>query len=451
MNCSRSIGKRRQCTLPADTSGVCILHCAARGKSPAIFMEAILNVAEGADYPLTGLHFPADFSVPEMLGLLRSSRLSLANSVFHCRVVLDRREVVTGLVFTFTQFRAPVSAATAVFSGGSVVFAGCQFSELDFANAGFKCPVVFDTCSFAEAASFNHCTFDVTTFRSVTFGARADFAAAEFRGPALFEGLSLSASIEYSGARILDTFEFRQVFCGSAETTCHVSFRSVDVVGRLVVRRLYPSSSLVLDLSHVVTERGRVLLRDTNMSTTSLHASDLSRVMFLSCTWPIYRGRFACFDDLAGENTAGLEDQYRELRRAYERSGHLLEASDFYFREMDAARMKLGPLSRHFSLLALYGLISSYGESYLRATAMLIGLWVLATLAFAVALPLRPGSGVVEGVARGARVATQAMMFAPVGEAKRAVGGEILVALFRLLSAAQSAFVALAVRRRFRR
>ena len=129
-------------------------------------------------------------------------------------------------------------------------------------------------------------------------------------------------------------------------------------------------------------EPKEVVFKGVNLQDATFRGTDLRGVTFIGNNWyqPELK-RHGLIEDLRlrGINNyydkkdplPDLENSYRNIRFSLEANKDFSLANDFFIGEMDAKRNQLPWLKRQlFSVLALYRLISNYGTSPIRCSAL---------------------------------------------------------------------------------
>lgn len=140
------------------------------------------------------------------------------------------------------------------------------------------------------------------------------------------------------------------------------------------------------------SEPKEVVFKGVNLQSATFRGTDLRGVTFIGNNWyqPELK-RNGLIEDLRlrGINNyydkkdplPDLENIYRNIRFSLEANKDFSLANDFFIGEMDAKRNQLPILKRQlFSVLALYRLISNYGTSPIRCSALFLALVVCHTL-----------------------------------------------------------------------
>jgi uncharacterized protein YjbI with pentapeptide repeats len=277
---------------------------------------------------------------------------------------LGRFVFSTPVVFANQVFPRHIRFVRAVFEK-EARFSGAVFKgEAHFSGATFQGEADFAGTTFEKGAGFHRAVFERDArFSKATFKGGAHFNATEFAKVALFSSTTFKREAEFYKTKFNGMTYFRRA------------------------RFLIPQSVVfdICDLSKV----------------SFLHSETISEVSFRQVKWRIKGNRSAIVDeDRIGKKDrratySSVADVYRRLRRSYESRLRYAEAGEFFKSEMEMKRMAIAPdlrdqsrgrrvlnrLRRNFSAIAIYKLLSLYGESWTR-----VAIWIVISIAlFAVA------------------------------------------------------------------
>ena len=114
------------------------------------------------------------------------------------------------------------------------------------------------------------------------------------------------------------------------------------------------------------------------MKYAKLLNTEWDTVEFLGCDWPTIGNRKAVYDEIADkkkENLQSIEQLYNRLQTNFEKARRYSEAGDFYIGAQEMRRFQISRNSNKvwrwfrqnvLSIMALYRLVSLYGERYVR-------------------------------------------------------------------------------------
>ncbi|UCF80038.1 MAG: pentapeptide repeat-containing protein [Acidobacteriota bacterium] len=340
----KNFRKRVDFTHARFGNGASFLH-AALGDKAGFFHAAF---GDGADFSGAGFGDDAVF-----LRVRFGDGARFAGARFGNKAVFKFTAFGNGARFEDAAFGDDASFIRASFGDGTV-FAGAGFgSEARFSGAAFGGGADFTRAGFGKMARFSGAAFgDGASFLHAAFGDEASFSSAAFLGSALFEG----ADRDESGGRVFEgSANFRGARFDKPET---VLFHKVNF--------------------------SRALVGD---------ASGLEKISFRDVRWASLPGRrHAIFDEEHREESepAPVARAYRQLTENYEAAREYRVAGDFH---TGAMRMEEDSLRYHwhepqrgrpwilpelvsacvkFIAYKCYGILSDYGESWLRPLAWLV-------------------------------------------------------------------------------
>jgi len=292
---------------------------------------------------------------------------------------------------------------------GNIAFKGSKFfDKISFINCKFKRGVYFNNCkfyhgltfwliSFYKEAIFSESLFNSALFSYIYIYDVSFFENCLFLGPTKFRYMfprNREGILNFIGGHLKNRFGFEQ-FLNEMETT-----------KRQELERIW---GINFEQLKAIVNKGRI-----SMKTVSFDMPDMTFVRFVNVEWdrkgigigPLRLDRIVVYDEKLIEESEGHRDYerlahiYWALRRNYEMNGRYAEAGDFFISEMEMRRLNLAPpplikgrkmtaweiirwtvLSLGWwrrnllSPIAIYRLLSLYGESYVLAF-----LWIIATI-----------------------------------------------------------------------
>jgi len=310
------------------------------------------------------------------------------------------------------DFRRATFLGDADFSGakfsGSASFGSVTFSgDALFRLATFSKGAWFHAASFAGRAHFGAVTFsDTAHFGAVTFTGAASFGAtfagtayfdqSTFSGDAWFRRAEFSDDADFHGATFARTADFRNVTFSGLGAADFGRARFADGTLLADVEFGKPTDFGYADLEHAY-------FRSVDLAGCHFRESrGLDKAEFDDVRWGwwppqpatglrglVFRRRLAVADEVWARGGPGLprgpapsfesvERVYRGLRASYEARKDHPRVGSFYFAEMEMRRLSHGRFGRTIgSLTAWYGLVSGYGERWLRTLGWFVGVWLL--------------------------------------------------------------------------
>jgi len=386
--------------------------------------------------------------------------------------------------------------------GKEASFIGAKFGDrLKLWKAKFDKEASFNNATFGDGASFYRTTFcDGANFDEAEFGARssfyrtifgddANFMGSTFGKRAYFSGATFGVEASFYYATFGDGARFKEIKFGDS-----LNFSSARFTGETVFED-FP----IVDFTGVTFDTpGSVRMHRVDLRSFLLRNTNVQEVDFLGCTWrEVGKRKHAVFDEIHYSGTGGqegksailetvtlpeIEQLYRRLQLNFENSKRYGEAGDFYIGVMEMRRRQLAAGSsliwwrrarqNVLSMIALYRLVSEYGERYTRCLW-----WMLAVFLLFPALYLltgfdypaaNPADAVYERIdydpsycvdiprfagdyVKAAVVSLHAFTFQRDVPYRLTVASRALSILESAVSAALLALFLLAVRRRFRR
>ncbi|MGB6325572.1 MAG: pentapeptide repeat-containing protein [Methylocella sp.] len=264
--------------------------------------------------------------------------------------------------FRGAAFSGEADFSDAAFCGGA-----------DFSCATFSCSADFRRATFSLSANFEGATFyQRADFSGRTFSQRADFSRTTFSAEARFESATFSAPTNFNGATFSDVAEFvSATFSRGAifenATFNYAIFKSATFSdGAMFANSTFQSLSLFVNAEM----KGMTSFENATFETepplfsgAKLHQGTVWR----GITWPpppkntVEAGRFL--------------DAYACLKLEMNRLQRQEDELDFFALELQS-RVLIGRWEWGLPI-ALYGLLSDYGRSYLRP---LVALFVVAAI-----------------------------------------------------------------------
>lgn len=130
-------------------------------------------------------------------------------------------------------------------------------------------------------------------------------------------------------------------------------------------------------------DNGSVFFTSTSLEKALFSGTDVTKCEFNRVAWPRIQKRRSVYDEVfqdTSDDYESLREEYKRIRLSYEGKRDFLAAADFHIGEM---RMRMRS-ERGLSWLTtwLYGILSNYGESHVRAFKVLVVLWLLPTVVY---------------------------------------------------------------------
>jgi uncharacterized protein YjbI with pentapeptide repeats len=314
--------------------------------------------------------------------------------------------------FNYSTFEKEASFFGSTF-GNSAIFQKANFLErADFSTVHFNGPTNFSSATFSQTVSLEGSTFVLTAlFLDTVFEKVVDFSHVNFEQGATFPRTKFHDDVLFIGTNFAGDSHFlvTQFHKGAnftaAKFLASASFRETRFRSD---NELEPGP--IFTLTRFCTD-ANTLFYKTDLSHALFHNCNISDVTFPSVIWrkrPNNQNLMVFEEDLpldsehastlrlpSGERDYGLIAQlYQQLKKNYDDRLDYWAADHFHYGEMEMQRFAVprsGPLlrlrqfyHRHLSLIAWYRRGSSYGNSYLRPAAWLIGILVLFILLYPV-------------------------------------------------------------------
>jgi len=275
---------------------------------------------------------------------------------------------------------------------GEANFWDASFSRADFRGAKFEKNTEFGSAKFSDA----------TRFHQTEFKGEAHFSDASFDGIVLFSSITFPEDALFDSARFIEQASFRRVsFTKDANFTRAIFSKEGEFLGtdfnkianfadaRFLGPTIFTGSNgnpVFLGeaiFTKVISNPGDALrFIEADLSRCRFLGTDVRKVHFLGVRWARIGGRDGIYDEIApqvhGEEhpLAQIEELYRELKQNYEDRRDYERAGDFHVGEKEI-RLRNPKTDRYLKLLlALYKLVSGYGENYRRPLLWLGILWV---------------------------------------------------------------------------
>jgi uncharacterized protein YjbI with pentapeptide repeats len=224
-------------------------------------------------------------------------------------------------------------------------------TTIDFSNVGFEKGAFLHQCLFPRLARFDGATFsDLALFLGTTFSGGASFDGATFSGGASFDGATFSGRALFRVATFSGDTSF-----GGATFSGLAHFDGATFSGL--------ASLVNVEMKWETSFKDAIFEKEPpRFFNAKLHQGTVWR----DANWPLPKNK----------NEAGaFIDAYACLKLEMDRLKKHGDELDFFARELQSSRVRLGPW-RGFPF-ALYGLLSNYGRSYIRPV---VALFVVAAI-----------------------------------------------------------------------
>ncbi len=354
----------------------CVLHYPALDKTND-FTSAIEKKLQVGDFIFDGVFFPINFSpLPE--DFYKSS--SFAYAIFNSDPWFSSHPIFNGIaIFSNAKFTDIVSFY-ATFNFDTAFSNAIFYKDVEFHHAGFNGDAFFSLAKFKGEAGFytnfssnsyfRGTVFDKRATFSSTFDGKAHFNDTIFDGTADFSTSSFNADAEFSGmelaALVFDGTNFKEKVLFS-KLQC-----TEDRIGQV--------------------QPGRVLFKKPEA--VSFHSSKLAphwfiytdprKFSFVDAEWLSNpKHELKRLHDLKVISPARLLSiTYRNLAINAEENHRYGEAQRFRYASMNIRRMERFHGLTFWTLDWWYWAASGYGEKAGRAFAILVGIWLLFSIAF---------------------------------------------------------------------
>jgi uncharacterized protein YjbI with pentapeptide repeats len=272
----------------------------------------------------------------------------------------------------------------AIFSGGAH-FQGATFSRgAYFQGATFAKGAIFHGATFAEGAFFSDATLaGGALFGSVTFHGWAKFGEADFSGRATFDGATFCEGADFGGATFAKGAHVNggTYFCGAAfSEEAHfqgATFSDEALFADATFSRRAnfgkasfggTSSFVNAEMNGETSFEGAIFKAEPpKFFGAKLHQGTVWR----GINWPKPKDK---------EKAGAFIDAYACLKLEMDRLKKHEDELDFFALELQSRRVLLGIWTG--LPIAIYGIFSDYGRSYLRPLVALFYLALIGTLAF---------------------------------------------------------------------
>jgi uncharacterized protein YjbI with pentapeptide repeats len=435
-----------------DKEPVCLMHSHDPNKDDAAFQaefERILRDAGEGVADFSRFVFPtANFSGRKFQPACMFVETTFPQNAYFFEATFMRDSMFNKAMFTqgaffewvrFTHdayFPEATFAQEANFIGArfahGAIFQKATFSQAaGFAGAKFVQRASFHKARFAHGANFFGATFEqLAAFNQGMFGSGAEFSHAiffdhaffigtKFKGHARFEAATFTQGAHLSGATFAQDANFTGATFRQTADFSEATFKE-RVIFRETVFRGDASAEPgpVFSLARF-EEPELVLFYKTYLGQALFHNCDVSQFVFSTVRWRQRpNGKRMVLEeardlDLSQEFTSALRTEegnpdernygliaelYQQLKKNYDDRKDYWTAGDFHYGEMEMKRLHsprrkkvLRWLHRNFGLVALYGYVSEYGESYVRPALLLVALFMACMLLYP-RLGLRPAA-----------------------------------------------------------
>jgi hypothetical protein len=239
-----------------------------------------------------------------------------------------------------------------------------------FDNSHFYSGADFSKSKFESRASFKECQFyGPTSFANAEFCQSVSFIKAKFTKPAIFKTTQFSGKVTFFEAEFLQEVDFFDSYFYGITRFVKTKFPHRDYYVKFMLTKFYKP----LDTIFADVDFRRVLFR----------WSIISEIRFENVKWPSNKFRKLIADEFYRDDKEqdknafygrlnNTQDLYQQLKLNYERKGNFSEAGDFFYGEMECKR-KVSIWSRYFpSLINIYRLSCGYGQKYIRAICVFL-------------------------------------------------------------------------------
>ena len=390
----------------------CILHLPQANKDIELFNRTLTTLFEKSTkyYDLTRVIFPGgDWKIPideidkpiyfnsctfhssVTFNQLFKKLADFRNSTFKSSVKFYRDK-------TLYQFEADLCLFDSIFHGpvrilasikGSLRAFGTQFeNSLELVETDICGQAEFDECSFSKEhgtkltiavngdCSFEEAEFGETSLFSCYFNKGVTFEGTTFHAPVVFENTNFGTST------------------GDDSTSNFFDARFSEIVTFSLVS-FYQDTSF---LKCIFDKPEKTAFRNCDLSHARFNGCDISKVQFYLVSWFRQKlhlfgpNRDMVFDEamLLNDNESTIKEfeataqTYRRLQTNYGESYRYPEAGDFYIGEQEMVRQMRRKRKQTglWITSTLYKWVASYGESYLRPLAWLVGILIIFPLLF---------------------------------------------------------------------
>jgi hypothetical protein len=353
----------------------------------------------------------------------------------------------------------------------------------DFSHGVFPPNLILDSTTFPRPVYFDDARFlGVASFIGTTFESDAFFRRAAFRGRAHFVGSKFRAQVSFEECVFDDCLWLSQsklsgpVYLFRARVAREASFRMAILENIVLIDETAigteGGAEKGLDVSEArIRSGGGFHLVQVNQAVNPLRLRAANCLLtgsrFEAVNWDRTHGRLTLADELAAREDGS--PSYELVKIAYDRLTALFDATRSYdlAEESFVGAMEMARNNPHTSLfhratLTAYRFASLYGTSYSRPLWLLLVLWLFFTFAYAATglvptserQPQRPpveSSFWDRFVAGGLHSAQVSLLTRDREYATTRRLGTVLTTLQPVPMAVTTAFLLLAIRRRFHR
>lgn len=263
----------------------------------------------------------------------------------------------------YADFEGATFSGVAAFQGAAFSenanFAGATFSQMAaFLGATFSWSATFEGATFSDLAHFKNLTFSSANFKRATFSGEADFVGATFSEYADFQGATFSKRrADFKDATFSEYADFKGAIFSLAEAN----------FTRTTFYRASFEGAIFSDLADFTgaTFKGPASFEKATFSSAPplfFGATLYEGTVWRDITWPKP-------PEEAG-NAGPFVDAYERLKQEMDRLKKHEDELDFFALELQSRRARDGVFSG--LPIALFGLLSNYGRSYVRPLAGLL-------------------------------------------------------------------------------
>lgn len=330
-----------------DGKRYCVLHYPVRGKSD-LFREALRLKYWSGDFNFRGVWFPDDL---ELRRITFETKVDCTGAVFNGEMVLSRNVFNEGADFSYAEFVKDLYFSYAEF-----------FKDAVFDNTRFRCLAYFRRAKFRSSPGFE----SVAKFESATFGGEADFSVTNFEGAANFGYTTCMSYLKFSADDTSLGF--------TEQASLDFQFANVEKPERVSFNRLSLKPHWFIDVDS----------RKFDFVNVTWIKKPVSEVLLM------LKGKESSTSPAAASTQRNspstphrrLALAYRQLAVNAEENHRYREASDFRYRAMDTRRREKSHGYAFWTLDWLYWLASGYGERIIRASLILLVIWLTFALLY---------------------------------------------------------------------
>jgi uncharacterized protein YjbI with pentapeptide repeats len=382
----------------------CVLHYPATQKISA-FREALDKKLRDKDFNFNGVWFP---DPPAFKGMHFADSTDFSDAVFNrgadfSDAVFDKKVNFNGAIglgagvgFSRAHFKEEVDFSLVKFSLG-VGFKQTKFDKLvRFNGAQIHFGAIFESVNFHAGASFLNTKFPANVFFMYsTFGGKTYFTDTIFNSEADFSNCTFEAEVYFFKTVFHGKADFSTVtFSGDVEFN-KASFHKEAIFRDAVFKTYlgfwgYSDERIFLENSSVIFQYAKIEEPDH----VSFHTLTLRPHWFVNVD-------ARKFDFTNVDWQGGLREEVKNLEKYdvlqpyrlfaitcrhlavnAEENHRYEEASRFRYMAMEARRQEEGHGFAVWTLRWWYWLASGYGERVLRASLVLVGIWLLFSLLY---------------------------------------------------------------------